>query len=652
MKGIVKVKISTKLVISLLSIVVISGISSIVISRNVINKNVLGQAFEDVRTNLNTVRHIYNERINVIYLFLNHLASLDYLQHAVIQNSRKLLSEKLNEVKKELDLDIMTITDTSGRVIVRANNFRNFGDDVSGDLFVKYVIENRKSCSGTDKISREHLLRENKKLADQAYTRIVQTQRARRIDKAYETNAMCMKAATPVMKDGKFIGVIYGAKILNRNFKLVDGIKKLLFKDEQIDGYEIGTVTIFMDDIRISTNVINIDGTRAVGTQVSEEVYKNVYEHGKEWINKAFVVNNWYLSGYSPIYSITDKIIGIHYVGILEEKYNRITRNATIFALAVTLITAFLAIVLSIYLIKSIISPIQSLVAASQGIADGNYSRKVTPVSLDEMGYLCLTFNRMIDAILERDARLKEQTEMQIVQSEKLASLGRLASGIAHEINNPLTGILAYSTVLYDDIDDAGKKEDLKIIIDETMRCREIVKGILDFARETKTDKRPGNINEIIMSVLSILENNFNFQNIEIKKFLAEDLPIINIDSNQIKSVINNLALNAADAMHNGGVLIISTFYDAENKKIVVMVSDTGIGIEEENLSKIFDPFFTTKETGKGTGLGLSVTYGIVQRHKGSIKVDSTVGAGSTFTITFPVETSEKNNNSSMQNGT
>jgi two-component system, NtrC family, sensor kinase len=642
MKGILKTKISTKLVISLLSIVLISGVSSIIISQNVIKKNVLGQAYEDVRTNLNTARHIYNERINVIYLFINHLSSLEYLQSAIIRNDRTLLSEKLNEVKNELDLDILTITDTAGRVIVRANNFRNFGDSVRDDLFVKYVIENRKSCSGTDMIPREHLLMEDKKLAEQAYIQVMPTQRARQINKTFETNGMCIKAATPVIKSGRFIGVIYGAKILNKNFELVDRIKKLLFKDEQMDKYEIGTVTIFMDDVRISTNVNNIDGTRAVGTRISEEVYRQVFEHGKVWLDKAFVVNNWYLSGYSPIYSITNKIIGILYVGILEEKYNRITRNATIFALAVTLITAFLAIVLSIYLIRSIITPIQSLVAASQEIAEGNYSRKINPVSFDEMGYLCITFNKMIDAIAEKDAKLKEQTEMQIVQSEKLASLGRLASGIAHEINNPLTGILAYSTVLYDEIDDAGRKADMKIIIDETIRCREIVKGILDFARETKTDKRPGDINKVITDGLSILEKNFNFQNIRITKNLAENLPAINIDSNQIRSVINNLAVNAADAMHNGGDLTISTFYDAENKKIVIKVSDTGIGIKEENLSKIYDPFFTTKETGKGTGLGLAVTYGIVQRHNGSIAVHSEVGVGTTFTITFPVVAAEQ----------
>ncbi len=634
----IKARISTKLVISLLSVVVISGISSVVISRNIISKNVLGQAYEDVRSNLKTARYIYFKRINIIHLFTKHLASLGYLQAAIINNNRILMHEKLNEVKRELEIDIMTITDASGRVIARANGYDKVGDDVSDDLFVRYVLDKKEVCSGTDIVSRESLEREGRELADRAFITVIPTPRSRHKETTFEATGMCIKAAAPIMYNGRLIGVVYGAKLLNNNFELVDRIKNLLFKDDRIGGYDIGTVTIFMDDLRISTNVKKKDGTRAIGTQVSEEVYSKVIEKGQVWLDKAFVVNSWYLSGYSPIYDIQDRVIGILYVGILEEKYNHISRNATLFALLVTLISAFVAVVLSAYLIRSIISPLRSLVEASKGLAKGNYDKKIEVKSSDEMGYLCETFNTMIDAIAERDRKLKEHTEMQIVQSEKLASLGRLASGIAHEINNPLTGVLSYSTVLYDELKETEYREDLKVIIDETLRCREIVKGILDFARETKIEKRPGNINHVILESMSILEKHINFQNIRIKKDLADNIPNINIDINQIKSVLNNLAVNAADAMHDdGGDLTISTVFDEKNGKIIMKVSDTGSGIKEENLNKIFDPFFTTKDTGKGTGLGLAVTYGIVQRHGGTILVESTVGAGTTFIIEFPV---------------
>ncbi len=633
-----KAKLSTKLVASLMSVVIISGVSSAIISRNVINKNVVGQAYEEVRGHLNTAHHMYNERVMVIDLLIRHLSSLGYLQTAIIQNNRALLGEKLKEVKKELDIDIMNITDAKGRIIIRANNFAMYGDNMSGDYMVRRVIETQKPVYGTDMCTREDLLKESRELDNRATIKVKKTPHARPVKREFVEDGMCLKAAAPVFSGGQLIGVIYGAKILNNSFKLVDRIKKLLFRDERVGGYELGTVTIFMDDIRVSTNVKNRDGSRAVGTQISEEVYEKVFEQGDIWLDKAFVVNNWYISGYSPIRNIYGKVVGILYVGILEEKYNIIKRNAAIFSFLIIIITASIGIALSIYLIRSIITPLRALVGASKDLARGVYC-KIDVDSTDEMGYLCKTFNTMIDALSENEKKLKEKTQMQMVQSEKLASLGRLASGIAHEINNPLTGVLSYSTVLYDEVTNPAHREDLKIIIDETLRCREIVKGILDFARETRIEKQPANMNKVITDLMSLLERHVNFQNIQIKKDLAENLPEISIDINQVKSVFNNLAVNAVDAMHEGGILTIRTGYDAIRKRILITVSDTGVGIEQKNLTRIFDPFYTTKETGKGTGLGLSVTYGIIERHGGSIRVESTVGQGTTFTIEFPADT-------------
>jgi two-component system NtrC family sensor kinase len=348
------------------------------------------------------------------------------------------------------------------------------------------------------------------------------------------------------------------------------------------------------------------------------------------------VVNNWYISGYTPIYNINNRVIGILYVGILEEKYNVIKRETMIYYLLMTAIVAIIAVVISIYLIQNIINPIKSLLDASGEIAMGNYNKKIEIRSDDEIGYLCSAYNKMVDAIVERDEKLKEQTERKIVQSEKLASLGRLASGIAHEINNPLTGVLGYSTVLLEDLEGSEYQEDLQIIVDETKRCRDIVGEILNFARETKIEEESANINTIISDALSILLKHISFQNIRIVKRLSEDIPDMNLDINQMKSVINNLAVNAADAMPEGGLLTVST-YVSRDDEVVIEVSDTGTGISEENLSKIFDPFFSTKEVGQGTGLGLAVTYGIIKRHNGSIEVKSKLGEGTTFIIHLPM---------------
>ncbi|RPI93885.1 MAG: HAMP domain-containing protein, partial [Spirochaetales bacterium] len=368
-----------------------------------------------------------------------------------------------------------------------------------------------------------------------------------------------------------------------------------------------------------------------------EEVYKKVFERGELWLDKAFVVNNWYISAYSPIYDLHRKVIGMIYVGIIENKFNDIKKETTILFLVIIIVTLLIAIGLSIYLIQNFLHPVNILVNASKEIAEGNYTIKIPVESKDELGYLCKTFNSMVAAIVERDNLLKEDTQKQIIQSEKLASLGKLAAGIAHEINNPLTGVLTYSSILLEELKDTEHKDDLEVIVNETLRCRKIVREILNFARETRIEKEHSNINKVINETLSILEKHVNFQNISIVKDFDSAVPDMEIDINQIKSVINNLSLNASDAMPEGGTLTIRTAYDSAPNTVIIEFIDTGFGISEEIISKIFDPFFTTKQTGKGTGLGLAVTYGIIKRHNGTITVKSSTGEGTTFTIILPV---------------
>ncbi len=633
----ITINIRIRLIASLLSIVLITGISSIIIGYGIINSNIMGQAYDAVLRDINTAQYVYENKINSINLLVKHVASLSYIEKAVVNRDRALLLSKLTEVKEELNLDILNITDAEGRIIVRSRNRMLAGDDVSADSCIMKVLDNKKPSYGTDIIPKEMLAREGSDLAEQAYINVIPTERARPVDKKFEDRAMALKAAYPIFSGERFIGVIYGAVIINNNYEIVDEIKSLVFKDEKIDGRELGTATIFLDDLRISTNVKNNDGVRTIGTRVSKEVYDKVFIQQKLWLDKAFVVNTWYISGYVPIYDGNDKTGGILYVGILEDKYRSVQRKKTSYFLLTLCISATVAIILSSYLIRYIIKPINILVDASKEVAKGNLNRKIMNQYEGEIGNLINTFNKMVDAIDERDRMLKEQTQKQMVQSEKLASLGRLASGIAHEINNPLTGILTYSSLLKEDLNNTEYAEDLDTIITETLRCRKIVRGMLDFARETKLEKQPVQINQIIMESLSILEKHVNFQNIRIIKDLAPTIPICNLDVNQMKSVINNLCVNAADAMPDGGELAISTYHNKEKGTIVMDVSDTGVGIPEEIIGRIFDPFFTTKETGKGTGLGLAVIYGIIERHGGNINVHSLVGKGTTFTIELPV---------------
>ena len=235
-----------------------------------------------------------------------------------------------------------------------------------------------------------------------------------------------------------------------------------------------------------------------------------------------------------------------------------------------------------------------------------------------------------------------QDVQVRLLQSEKMASLGSLAAGVAHEINNPMGGILIYASLLMEDFEASNdpRVQDLKKIVDEATRCKEIVKSLLEFGRQTESRFEPIDINKAILDGLFFLENQVLFHDVTIVKRLDSSLPLFEGDSNQLKQVFMNMMVNAAEAMSDkGGSLTIATGSSPDQSSIIISFQDTGMGISPEIQSKVFDPFFTTKAVGKGTGLGLSTSYGIIQSHHGNIEVESEMGKGAIFTIILPVST-------------
>jgi two-component system NtrC family sensor kinase len=233
-----------------------------------------------------------------------------------------------------------------------------------------------------------------------------------------------------------------------------------------------------------------------------------------------------------------------------------------------------------------------------------------------------------------------QDTQVRLLQSEKMASLGSLAAGVAHEINNPLGGILIYASLLMEDFEASKdpRVQDLQKIVEEATRCKEIVKSLLEFGRQTDSRFEPIDINKAILDGLFFLEKQVLFHDIKIIKRLDQTLPFIEGDANQIKQVFMNMMVNAAEAMsEEGGAFTITTGSTSDRSSIFISFQDEGTGIPTEIQSKIFDPFFTTKGVGKGTGLGLSTSYGIIQSHHGNIDVTSSPSKGTTFTIYLPI---------------
>jgi PAS domain S-box-containing protein len=249
-------------------------------------------------------------------------------------------------------------------------------------------------------------------------------------------------------------------------------------------------------------------------------------------------------------------------------------------------------------------------------------------------------FHDMREAI--RIKKELEKTQIQLLQSEKMASLGKLAAGVAHQLNNPLGGITLFARLMLEEYAlEENAQKDLNRILKDAERCRDTVKELLEFARQTRHEMRPLDINRAIARTLFLLENQTLFQNIVVQRQLASDIPMVRGDTQQMNHLFMNIILNAAQAMEGHGTLTVSTRLSDDGNRVVIEIADTGPGIPEKILPHIFEPFFTTKEEGEGTGIGLSLVYGIVESHEGTIQAVNNSPGGTCFTIELPLSTPE-----------
>jgi two-component system NtrC family sensor kinase len=644
-----------KLILSFLIVIIIGGILTLSFGSSLVKKTIIQQAQAKVRHDLAAAWMVFNEKLNEIKEVVSLTAAREGIQEDIKKKRQIIAQKKLNRVREEYELDILTLTDNKGKVVIRTRNPAVVGDDQSQDEIISWASKiGVVACPQI--VPREELLKEGEDLAEQAYMEFIDTPKAAPRPENKETKGMMLKAAASVKdEEGKLLGILYGGILLNRDYEIVDRVKEIVYKEEIYKGREKGTATIFQHDLRVSTNVKTERGERAIGTRVSREVNNAVLVEGKPWIDRAFVVNDWYITAYEPIKNIDDEIIGILYVGMLEKPYIDTTNRVMLTFIIIAFLCVVFLLVILYFSTTKITNPLQKMVAATQIISEGDLAHRVKVNSKDEIGYLAESFNMMTANLetaneklvewgktLEKkvEERTKELREMQahLIQSEKLASLGKLAAGIAHEINNPLGGILIYSNLLLEDTDKNNPHyENLRKIVKETSRCKDIVKGLLEFARPKEPMTSLIGVNEILESSLAIMEKQALFLNINIKKSYESNIPKITADSAQLQQVFMNIILNAAEAMAGEGTLTLSTSLNPDNKCIEVKFSDTGQGIKEEDKKRLFEPFFTTKEVGKGTGLGLAISYSIIQKHHGTIEVKSQVGKGSTFTVKLPV---------------
>jgi len=630
--------IATKLMVTFLLVIVALSLFITLVGVRFIGSRIVAEAQSKVATDLNSAREIYLGHLQHVYNAVRFAADRSFLREGLSPVNMRRATTELGMMREREKLDILTVTDKSGIVLLRTSNPGLSGDDRSGDELVQLVLKKREPVRETAIVSVDELRKESLLLAERAYFKFVETPMARVRPETEETAGMMLRAAVPIFDyQGRFVGVIYGGVLLNRNFEIVDKIKQTVFQDVKYKGADIGTATVFQDDVRISTNVRDASGSRAVGTRAAEDVYNQVVKEEKSWIARAFVVNNWYITAYEPIRNTNRKIIGMLYVGILEQRYVDIQRRSTLLFLTVTVLAALASMGLAYYISQKISVPIRQLVAASSEVAHGNLDARVEVESRDELRQLADAFNSMGAALKARDQQLKEFAKRKIMESERLAIVGQLAANVAHELNNPLQGIVSYSHLLLEKLPPETPTRDfVERIVVQANRCTTIVRGLLDFSRPRTPQKRSVNVNALLGECVSLVENQAMFHNIRVVKDLRDDVPLVVIDPSEMQQVFMNMIINAAEAMNGSGQLTLATRLDPDDNCVEVAIGDTGHGISPENMERVFNPFFTTKEVGHGTGLGLAISYGIVREHKGTISVETEVGKGTTFTVRLP----------------
>jgi two-component system NtrC family sensor kinase len=633
--------------------ILVPAIVTALVGVGMIRQHIFAQAQTQVNANLEAAKEIYQNAVDRIQDAVRIHATRMVIYGALARGDTTGLAEEMDRIRRAEHLDVLTLTDAEGRVFYRSVNPSSPGGKTD-DSLVELALKTMEPAAGTEVVPADVLERESPALARQAAMSVAPTPRARPSAATELRAGMMIRAAAPVSTPaGRMLGVLDGGVLLNRNYDIVDKVRRTVFKEEEYKGRPVGTATIFQNDVRISTNVRSADGTRAIGTQASAEVADAVLSRGETWRGRAFVVQDWYLSAYAPIRDYSGTTVGMLYVGVLERPFTDSLLRSLLVFLGIAAGGVLLVYVISVRVARRISEPIHKLALAAQRVAQGDYTQSVDGGGDDELGYLAHSFNVMTadvrqahealqDSAEELERKVEERTaelkrmQAQMIQSEKMVAIGKLAAGVAHEINNPLTGVLTNSSLMLEDMaDDHPWREDIQTIVNETLRCRKIVKGLLDFSRQTKPQRTLLDLNQVVEDTLALVRNQTVFRSIRIAYALDPRLPTVLADADQMRQVVLNIVLNAAEAMVHGGELRVSSAPDVEKKSVELRIADTGPGIPDEVRARIFEPFFTTKKT--GTGLGLAVAYGIIERHHGQIRIDTARGKGTTFTVTLPI---------------
>jgi signal transduction histidine kinase len=593
------------------------------------------------------------------------LADSARLEHAILAGSRRSSDELIALLKTEqqrLSLDFLHLLDGEGRVLATGGALPR--QHPLDDWPVVQDAMRGKPRAEVEIFSEAHLEQIDPALKRRAHTPFVPTQGAAPTTRTAETRGMVIHAAAPVFDTGsdkRF--VLVGGALLNKNLEFVDRINEIVYPEGSLPLGSQGTATLFLDDVRIATNVRLFEGERAIGTRVTQVVRNSVLGDGHTWLDSAFVVNEWYVSAYEAVLDSRGERVGMLYVGFLEKPFTRVKYIALGAVLHVFVVAMGGATFVSLRWARQIFRPIERMHTTMSAVEGGDESARVgTVVSRDELGELAAHLDRLLDRVHAQaealrewgnalDHRVAERTQelaealdslrsaqRQLVTSEKLAAVGMLTAGVAHEINNPIAVIQGNIEVLAAILGEqaAPVKDEIRLVREQVERIRLIVTKLLQFARPAEfagylQEVDPG---EVVRDSLVLVGHQMRKNDVTaIEKYLSKRR--ISINRGELQQVLINLITNALQAMPDGGFLRLGTedWDEGETPRGVrITVVDSGPGIPPEVMEHIFNPFFTTKKSG-GTGLGLWVSMGIIERYGGRVTVENLPKGGAGFSL-------------------
>jgi two-component system, NtrC family, sensor kinase len=636
-------KLQTKVNIGILSVFLVLGLSAAYMTYRWQTDYAIKAAENRVRLYIKAAWEIYNAKIERIQATLTVMAEDQRLKRLLRHPDDKALitevEEQLQAIRVDQNMDILNILDSRGKVILRSRHPASIGDVRTDDPMIAKVLKEQRAWGGTVLLPTERLRAEGEELIELCQLF------------GGEPTGMMTAAAVPVRDEaGRLIGVIQTGNLLNGSVEKVDRIRDSLFENQEYGGKPIGTATVFMRNLRISTNVLSDDGTRAIGTRASEEVSTRVLSKGLSWTGRALVVNAWYLSQYDPLPDPDGNVIGMLYLGSLEQRYLDQRSRAVFINVGIVFAGMLLAMLVFFLLMRTILSPVERLYLATRRLSSGDLEHRVETVrSSDELGELAASFNHMAEQLLEDQQEIqqshaeleKANQELRVTNSNYMEMLGFVSHELKAPLGSAVLGVYSIKDGYLGPVSSTQQRI-LGSVAQSLDYLNEMIKHYLDLSRlekgELRVNKRAANLcPEVIEPALQGLMAALEDKQMTIQNCVPDPLELF-CDPNLLRIVYDNLVSNAIKYGKNGGVVVLGA--EIVDGEAILSVLNEGDGIAADKLSFLFQKFSrieNARHAGKkGTGLGLFICKEIVEQHGGRISAESEEGRWTRFNIVLP----------------